>query len=70
MLQLKKELISQICVLMATFVWLEEERQMKEEWRSAVMDCGGLSGVEDGTVLMLLLLVGSLDCISHTLVCS
>ena len=43
---------------------------MKEEWRSATMDCGGQSGVEDGTVLMLLLLVGSLDCISHTLVCS
>ena len=43
---------------------------MKEEWRSAAMECGGLSGMEDGTVLMLLLLVGSLDCISHTLVCS
>ena len=34
------------------------------------MECGGLSGMEGGTVLMLLLLVGSLDCISHTLVCS
>ena len=43
---------------------------MKEEWRSAAMECGGLSGMEGGTVLMLLLLVGSLDCISHTLVCS
>ena len=54
---------------MAAFVWLEEEIQMKEEWRSAAMDYGGLSGVEDGTVMMLLSLVGSLESISHTLVC-
>ena len=36
---------SQISVLMATFVWLEEGMQMKEEWRSAAMECGGLSGI-------------------------
>ena len=43
---------------------------MKEEWRSAVMDCGEQSGMEDGIIVMLLLLVGNLDYISHTLVCS
>ena len=70
----KKTLIlfldSQICVLTATFVWLEEGMQMKEEWRSAAMECGGLSGMEGGTVVMQLLPVGNLDFISPTQVSS
>ena len=35
------------------------------------MECGEQSGMEDpdGTVVMLLSLVGSLESISHTLVC-
>ena len=44
--------------------------QMKEEWRFAAMECGGLSGMQDGIVVMLLLPVGNLDCISHIQVCS
>ena len=51
---------------MAIFVWLEEEMQMKEEWRSAAMECGGLSGVEDGTVMMLLSFADNLDFIRPT----
>ena len=43
---------------------------MKEEWRFAAMEYGGQSGMEDGTVMTLLLLVGNLDCISHIQVCS
>ena len=70
----KKALIlfldSQICVLTATFVWLEEGIQMKEEWRSAATEYVGLSGVQDGTVLMLLLPVGNLDFISPNQVSS
>jgi hypothetical protein len=54
---------------MATFVWLEEEIQTKEEWRSAAMECGGPFTVQDGIVVMLLSLVDSLESISHTLVC-
>ena len=44
--------------------------QTKEEWRSAAMECGGLSGMEGGIVVMLPLLVGSLENISRTLVCT
>ena len=55
---------------MATFVWLEEEMQMKEELKSAAMGCGVLYINTDGIVVMLLSLVGSLESISHTLVCS
>ena len=42
---------------------------MKEELRFAAMECGGLFGVVDGTVVMLLLLVGNLECIRPTQVC-
>ena len=55
---------------MATFVWLEEEIQTKEEWRSAAMECGGPFMIQDGIVVMLLLLVNSLDSISPIHVCS
>ena len=34
--------------------------QTKEEWRSAAMECGGPSGVVDGTVMMLLLFADNL----------
>ena len=44
--------------------------QAKEEWRSVAMECGGLSGMEGGIVVMLLLLVGNLDYISPIQVCS
>ena len=43
--------------------------QMKEEWRFAVMECGGLSWMQDGIVVMLLSLAGSLESISHSQVC-
>ena len=43
---------------------------MKEEWKSAAMECGELSIVQDGIAVKLLLLVGSLECISLTPVCS
>ena len=43
---------------------------MKEEWRSAAMECGGPFMIQDGIVAMLLLLANSLDCISHIQVCS
>ena len=55
---------------MAIFVWLEEGMQMKEEWRSAAMECGGLSIGQGGMVVMLPLLVGNLENITRTLVCS
>jgi hypothetical protein len=42
---------------------------MKEEWRSAAMECGGPSTVQDGIAVTLLSLVGNLESISHTLVC-
>jgi hypothetical protein len=64
-----RKLVSQICVLMAAFVWLEEGIRMKEEWRSAAMECGGPFIVQGGIVVMLLSPVGSLESISHTLVC-
>ena len=52
---------------MAVFVWLEEEMQVKEEWKSAAMEFGGLSGVQEGgTATMLLLFADNLDSISHT----
>ena len=51
---------------MAVFVWLEEGMQVKEEWRSAAMECGGLSGVEDGTATMLWWFADNLDSINHT----
>ena len=44
--------------------------QMKEEWRSAATEYGEPSGMEDGTVMMLLLLADNLDYISPTQVCS
>ena len=55
---------------MDTFVWLEEEIQMKEGWRSAAMECGGPFMIQNGIVVMLLLLANSLDSISHIHVCS
>ena len=55
---------------MATFVWLEEGMQMKEEWRSAATECGELSGMEGGIVVMQLLPVGNSDFISPTQVSS
>ena len=54
---------------MAIFVWLEGGMQMKEEWKSAAMECGELSLVQDGIAVMLLLLVGSVVYISPTQVC-
>ena len=43
--------------------------QMKEEWRSAAMECGEQLIMEDGTVLMLELFVGNWDYIRHIPVC-
>ena len=42
---------------------------MKEEWRSAAMECGGLFIPPVGTVLMLELFVGNWDYIRHIPVC-
>ena len=39
--------------------------QMKEEWRYAAMECGGLFILPVGTVLMLELFVGNWDYIKH-----
>ena len=60
---------SQLDAQMVTFVWLEDRMQMKEEWRSAAMECGGLFILPAGTVLMLELLVGNWDYIRHIPVC-
>ena len=42
---------------MVIYVWLEEKIQEKEELKYAVMEFGGLSTQEVGTVVMLQLLV-------------
>ncbi len=39
---------------------------MKEEWRSAAMECGELSGMDGGTVLMQLFFADNLDSIKPT----
>ena len=54
---------------MGISVWLEEEMQMKEEWKSVAMKCGEPSGMEDGTVMMLPLFADNLDSIRPIQVC-